>query len=185
MSNVISDVRFMTGDERISSTAEFDTSLASNLTLTQEELNNRFPPDAVPRKFFVAHVLLELILDKVLIRMNPGILEEYYDHFEQVPPDDVHVATEKISGNDLPNYDSFIDKFRKNRYLESYVSWNHIIYVLKRILRRVNIQNDSFTEENEFHRLMCDFEDKLSDEYHDIFRQIEETPMRFDLGSRN
>lgn len=139
-------------------------------------LSNKFTTEGrgieVPRKFFVAHVLLELIMDKVLIREHPGILDEYYAHFDNADPLEIKASTEFLVGHELPNYESFLRKFRENEYLFNYTEWNHILFVLKRILKRVNIAEEAFITSPHFLAILEDFEQRLTIEYHRVFGDI-------------
>ncbi len=128
--------------------------------------------ETIPRKFFVSHVLLELILDKVLIREHPGILDEYYNHFDNADNKVIRLATESVTGHSLPNYENFLRKFRENEYLFHYTEWNHILFVLKRILRRVNIEDDRFTNSPDLVHVLEEFEQRLALAYHGVFGEI-------------
>ena len=126
----------------------------------------------IHRKYFIAHVLLELLLDKVIIQDHPGILEDYYDHYGEIQLNDVRMATEKIATHPLPKYEEFLDKFRKNRFLFKYKAYDHIIYVLSRIMLRVGIENQAWIEDYSFVKLMGEYEDRLSGNYEGVFEEI-------------
>ncbi|MEM7040617.1 MAG: hypothetical protein AAF570_26880, partial [Bacteroidota bacterium] len=124
-------------------------------------------------KYFIAHILLELLLDKVLIAHNPDLLAEYYAHFEVAAPFDVtRAGTETVVKHDLPNYESFLQKFLDNKYLYHYEELDHIAYILKRLLRRVGIQQSAFLDAEPFDRLMQDYEARLSTRYEIFFEEI-------------
>ena len=131
-----------------------------------------FPKTEIPRKFFIAHVLLELLMDKVIIQDNPGILELYYDHYQSTNGIRVKNITEKISGRKLPHYERFMEKFTRQQYLQEYRRWDHIAFVLRRVLQRVNIHEHDFTFTAPFVQLMQTYENRLSSLYPDIFQEI-------------
>lgn len=135
----------------------------------QEELSAH----VVPRKYFVAHILLELILDKVLIRRDPNILPEYYHHFESLAPwVQVRIATETVSGHLLPNYETFLQKFVENKYLYHYTENDHLIYILRRLLRRVGIEENHFLDDPKFPKLMDAYEEQVAGFHHHFFDEI-------------
>lgn len=163
--------------DRIFHSSEFFT--AETQFLSRSFADNFMDGD-VPRKYFIAHVLLELMLDKVLIDNNPGLLEEYYHQFDE--PDDfgeIHAATELISGRDLPNYDHFLQKFSENRYLYHYRRWDHIVYVLSRIMRRVNIEAREFLVDERFQHIMEQYEERLGSLYPAFFTEIHDKSEEF------
>jgi hypothetical protein len=136
-------------------------------------LAQRFAEQDVPRKYFVAHILLELLLDKVLIERDPELLPAYYKHFEGAMPFSiVRHGTEVVSGHDLPNYEAFLMKFSENRYLYHYVEYDHLIYILRRLLRRVGIEQTAFLEDQRFTVLMHDFEQRIATYYETFFTEI-------------
>jgi acyl carrier protein phosphodiesterase len=138
-----------------------------------QRLEQTFPDREIHRKFFIAHILLELQLDQVLVRRYQTIVQEFYAHFEEIRPF-VHArrVTEVISGHALPHYESFLEKFLQNRYLTHYREHDHIIYVLGRLLRRVNIEDTRFLGDPLFERLMDDYHARLDGIYRSFFEEI-------------
>lgn len=136
-------------------------------------LSAQFADGEVPRKYFIAHVLLELVLDKVLIEQFPNLLDQYYRHFEAAAPFlGVQADTGQICRRPLPNYDHFLQKFLENRYLYQYSRWDHIAYVLGRILRRVTIEERAFIEDPRFLAVVMDLESDLRGNYQGFFDEI-------------
>jgi len=138
-----------------------------------QEIKTRLPHLTVPRKYFIAHILLELILDKVLIKDFPGLLDEYYQHYRNTAPfEDITRSTELVAQKRLPNYEQFLMKFQQNRYLFQYREWSHIAFVLKKILIRVGIRERDFLEEKAFFDLMADYQNHLHGQYPGLFKLL-------------
>ncbi len=135
------------------------------------ELKERFITASNQRKFFIAHVLLELVLDKVLIENNPGIIAEYYQHYSKVFPfQEVKQATSKVTSHPLPNYEHFLEKFLHNRYLTHYTEWDHIVFVLGRILRRAGVIHPDFLESKPFLHFLDAVQKEVEKSYLDPFK---------------
>ncbi len=118
----------------------------------------------------MAHVLLELMLDKVLIQEAPTLLDEYYAHYQRnVPFTGVSAATEKVAGNPLPHYSDFLQNFLDKRYLANYLQWEHLQYILSRILRRVGVEHIEYIDSPSFVKLMQTYEVRLSQRYQAMF----------------
>jgi|GEM_PF-1624168 len=134
-----------------------------------------FPDLDIQRKFFVGHILLELMIDKVLIDQHPGILESYYGHFEALQPfRELKKASELALGHELPNYEAYMTKFLRRQYLYDYANFNHLAWILRRILRRVNIRNSQYLQTETFMQLMQDYEQELipiKEQFFDEIRQ--------------
>lgn len=138
-----------------------------------ELLKERFPNTDVPRKFFIGHILLELILDKVLIDLHPGLLDSYYGHFQALQPFRViRTSTELAVGAKLPNYETYLTKFLRKKFLYHYAGYDHIAFVLRRILRRVRIAETRFLDSDTFNQLMQDYEQELIPVHEQFFAEI-------------
>ncbi|MEM9984193.1 MAG: hypothetical protein AAF804_03790 [Bacteroidota bacterium] len=122
-------------------------------------------PDQVPRSFFVAHVLFELVLDKVLIQADPSLLGDYYHHLDSCDLDRLVELTEWVTGASLPGYQAFIRRFITKKYLYQYTDWDHVVYVLRRILERVTITEYAFLYQDSFLQLLRSYEKGLADRY--------------------
>ena len=142
------------------------------------ELSEELPDEAIPRKFFLAHILVELILDRVIMRDHPNIIMDYYHHFDTTPMRQVKETTEFVAGHTLPNYEHFLNKFKENRYLLHYLEWDHIIFVVKLILRRVGITNHEFTENPAFYALLGGYESGLMHRYPALFEEMHDKANR-------
>lgn len=137
------------------------------------ELAERFPQYDIQRKFFIGHILLELLLDKILIDSHPDLLNEFYAHFSR--PEEyllMQNATAEVSGHDLPKYTSFLKKFYDHKYLRQYQRYEHIVFVLNQILRRVRITNRDYLDDREFIAYMKDYEAGLKERYMVFFQEI-------------
>lgn len=138
-----------------------------------QELLRTFPETPPRRRFFIAHVLLELILDKVLIDNNPKLLDRFYADFDSLAPFEGLVrVTERALGLPLENYDHFLEKFLLNRYLYRYTDWEHIRYVLGRIMRRVRVTSGTWISSPRFLQLMQDCQARLDTRHQAFFDEI-------------
>ena len=108
-------------------------------TLLSGMLKEVIHPVEIKRTFFIAHILFELIIDKILVQKYPELLTEYYEHMENPLIEEIDAFTGWLLKQDLPGYGTFFDRFVKRRYLEDYTEWKNIIYVLKRVMGRVNL----------------------------------------------
>lgn len=145
---------------------------ARETALISAAMHEKMEDANIPRKFFLAHILVELILDRVIMRDHPNIVMNYYHHFDTTSMKSVKETTEFVVGHDLPNYEHFLNKFKENRYLLHYLEWDHIIFVVKLILRRVGIENHQFTENPAFFDLLSTYEAGLMSRYPALFVEM-------------
>lgn len=132
-----------------------------------------FPDLEIQRKFFIGHILLELMIDKVLINLHPGILESYYGHFESLLPfRDIKRSLEIAVGHELPNYEAYLKRFLRRKFLYHYADPQHIAWILRRILRRVRIRDTEYVQSPAFFQLMDDYEKRLVPIHEEFFTEI-------------
>jgi len=92
------------------------------------------------RQHFLAHFLLELAIDMVIINREEGILNHFYAEFDKVEKQPFinffnYTDTEKINGFYL-----FVDKFRAKRYLYNFVSADAVVFVIQKIQERIGLK---------------------------------------------
>jgi hypothetical protein len=125
-------------------------------------LKSELPDHQIHRGFFVAHVLLELLLDKILINKFSYLLPTFYNHFEQHEIMEIVSLTEWITGTRIPAYDGFLKKFISNRYLSHYTDYEYVIYVLKRLLYKVGIRSHTYLTDPAFEDAIRTYEKGLA-----------------------
>jgi hypothetical protein len=150
--------------DRVFHTSAF---FAQETRIISDLFKQYLPQGAVPRSFFVAHVMFELVLDKVLIQADPSLLPAYYQHLESCRLDRMVQLTEWITSTPMPGYDLFLKKFIGKKYLYQYTDWNHVIYVLRRLLARVGVDMHEFLDTPEFWKLAQIYEDGLAQRHHE------------------
>ncbi len=134
-----------------------------------QNLREAFPQSDIQRSFFVAHILLELSLDRLLIQEDEMLLHKFYNHFENCKAAQIRKLTSWLADDAyLPSYDAFIHKFTQDKHLLRYKDWGYIIYVLKRILRRVGIFEYAYLDSPHFLVFLQAYENDLGTRYQHI-----------------
>ncbi|MFK7970650.1 MAG: hypothetical protein AB8F95_09790 [Bacteroidia bacterium] len=102
-------------------------------------LRETFPQYDVARSFFVGHVLFELCIDRILMKLHPGLVDRFYEHFRHYNLEALTGLTASLAGQPLPGYRDFLKRFLEHPYLPRYKDPEYIVRVLKRILMMVGI----------------------------------------------
>ena len=94
-----------------------------HLTNIQEEWKAYEFENLHKYKFFLAHVLLEMMLDRILIQTNPRVCERFYKHLANINKKEYIAYSTEMQ---IPNAISskiFLDYqvFLKNQYLQKYL----------------------------------------------------------------
>lgn len=98
------------------------------------------------RRFFVAHVLVELVLDAVLLRRDPAIADDFYAAFAAADYSSVTRWTEAAVGQSLPSLPAVLTRFAASRYLCQYGEDEGVATGLSRLCARA--RQDTFEGAN-------------------------------------
>ncbi len=103
------------------------------------------------RRFFVAHVLTELVLDAALLRADPALADRFYDAFAVAGFDAAALWTEKATAKPLPHLPYVLKRFAETQYLRHYADDDGVATGLSNLCRRAG--QDTFEGKN-FARLV-------------------------------
>jgi len=125
----------------------------------------RFSEGTIKRSYFLAHILFELMLDRVMMVDDPSLLSRYYGHWENVSNTEIVHLTEWMAGKHLPGYASFLKKFVRKKYLYHYQEIELFTGVIRRIMERVRITETDFLYTPAFQDLLVTYEQGLRSRY--------------------
>ena len=103
--------------DRVFHTSPF---FAKETEILSQLFKERFAEGTIHRSYFLAHILFELMLDRVMMQDDPSLLSSYYGHWDKVPIPEVIRLTEWVTGKKLPVYEKFLKKFVHKKYLYHY-----------------------------------------------------------------
>jgi len=91
------------------------------------------------KKHFVAHVLLELLIDRVIIKHDEKVLFDFYNCLDRIEKEKIsHFFNENEPGV-IDGFFDFYVKFRERRFLYKYSENETIIFILNKVLERVGL----------------------------------------------
>ncbi len=105
-----------------------------NRSLKQVPFSN-----AVQRKWFIAHILTELLIDRQIVNLHPGIVDGFYHSLSEVKMEELLPFLNHYGMSDTANFTKFFNHFREVRYIYYYADNNKFLYSLNRIMMRVGI----------------------------------------------
>lgn len=91
------------------------------------------------RTNFLAHLLVELLLDAELISREPRRLERYYAAIPRADAAQVASWIEQMSGNSVGDLASFIPRFVSVRFLADYAADDSLCYRVNQVLNRIGL----------------------------------------------
>jgi hypothetical protein len=123
--------------------------------------------------YFMAHIALELLLDRMLLKAEPGLCENFYRHLKETDSN-VISAYFNYSGysNRHADFLDFLDLFNKNMYIQHYVKTDSLAFALSRIYRRATGADIS-----EDKAVLCNFieeaEEQVMRDYQAVFEELQ------------
>ncbi|HLA86035.1 MAG TPA: hypothetical protein VJL29_14680 [Thermoguttaceae bacterium] len=96
--------------------------------------------DAGPRPRFLAHLLVEVLLDAALIAERPERLEAYYRALAVVDADAVQTALNQMAPRPSRHLAEMIRAVARERFLWDYLEDGTLMVRLNQVLRRVGLE---------------------------------------------
>jgi hypothetical protein len=88
---------------------------------------------------FLGHIVLEMLLDAVLMTRHPQGLAAYYRALDEVDPQVVQEAVNRVVRVPTTRLAVFVGLFRHERFLEDYPFPERLLRRLNQVLRRVKL----------------------------------------------
>jgi len=92
-----------------------------------------------PRKWFLNHLLCEILLDRIIIDQYPNIVEQFYKDLKSVNTEQVALYLKKTGVNNPQNFNEGLDRFVSAQFIFDYINNEKIILALSRVYRRLGI----------------------------------------------
>ncbi len=89
------------------------------------------------RPSFLGHLLTEVLLDAALIAERPEAMHRYYALLDDVVPEQIEVAVNRMAPRSTSNLASLIHGFRQARILSDYAEDGRLMVRLNQIMKRV------------------------------------------------
>ncbi len=95
--------------------------------------------DGGHRTGFLGHITAELLIDRVLMETNPGLLDKYYNTLSDVDPQQVQSFVKAVAGKPADRLAELIAGFLRIRFLEDYIDPEKMLYRLNQVMGRVKL----------------------------------------------
>ena len=126
------------------------------------------------RLFFVNHIFVELVIDKMLVNDHPHLPEQLYADFEMA---ERGVFDEMLQALEISEPDRFYleyDRFMEVQYLRKYKEYSNIAYALGRICTKMGLKPFTEYQKSYLHAVaerIEEFESTRLDQLHEALQQ--------------
>jgi hypothetical protein len=141
-----------------------------------DELKSLFEKEklVVPgiRMFFLVHVFLEMMLDRIIIRNRPEVAFNFYEDIGKIDEAIIMDFIRADGTNAAERFPLFFQRFREHKYLLSYVQNDSLFFATNRILNRTG--QPAFPDEKfaEFSSVADQAEEALSRKTFPFFEEL-------------
>lgn len=91
------------------------------------------------KQHFLAHILLELVIDKVFIANDFTLVERFYTDLDQIDASELLFFMKNKNDDFINGFLEFFRRFRTRRYLYGYTSVDAVIFLLNKVLERISL----------------------------------------------
>lgn len=110
------------------------------------------------RKWFIAHICFELMLDRSMVNTFPEMTNQFYEELNCVNDSELRGFLEMNKGIEIDTYINRINHFRKIQYIRYYTDNNKFIYSLNRIMNRVGLPELGQSDAKELENILTELE---------------------------
>lgn len=107
--------------------------------ITNERLKSISFTGTVNRKWFIAHILTELLIDRCFVRQFPHLVDAFYESLNAISDEELAGFLKYYGVEDTTDFFTFFNHFRSVRYIYYYTDNNKFLYSLGRIMMRVGL----------------------------------------------
>lgn len=124
--------------------------------------------------YFHAHILFELMIDRLVMNHNNEVPVRFYNQLEMVKGETISKFFRYNNlGNQELDFMHFFSRFISSRYLISYSSNENLAYALGRINSRVGLSPFTGKDLNKLMALIPEVEQHLSGKFLSIFSELQ------------
>ena len=123
--------------------------------------------------YFYAHILLEMMLDRLLLKKNREIGTKFYEQLREIKKETISGFL-RYNGVDIPakEFFNYLSGFVNARYLFEYIDNDKLLYALGRINYRAGLYHFTSADFEKLKGKVGDIESLLHEDYLEIFSEI-------------
>lgn len=142
----------------------------SGFTNGMKIAGEQFKRSAEPyeRLFFLNHIFVELVIDKMLLNRYPDLADRLYADFRQAGSE---VFVEFLDELRVDDHDRFLagyERFMEVQYLRKYKEYSNIAYALGRICTKMGLQPFTEYQKSYLHEVAKKIEEFESDQLDEL-----------------
>lgn len=117
--------------------------------------------DSFQRRWFLAHILFEMMIDRLLVKHINGLCKNYYHSLDKI---EAIVLGEFLQLNQAKNPNELLrnfNHFRNAKYIFQYIDNNTLVYSLSRVLQYVGVSVMSIEDKLVLRQCIIELEESI------------------------
>lgn len=124
--------------------------------------------------FFLAHIMYELILDRIIYKRDNGIIcNDFYTKLEEI--EKMHIKR-FFNTTDMLEYSKdfflFFRKFREDKWVNQYIDNENMVYALNMVYNRIKPIKFSKKDKIRLYEIIDQSEEEISKDFDAIFESV-------------
>jgi hypothetical protein len=103
--------------------------------IINHELQQFEPLAHINRKWFLAHILMEMMIDRLLVKFFPTVCHSFYHDLNQIDTKILHQFVLRFSNKSIEPFIKQFDHFCEVRYLFGYAVDDSFVYSVARVFK--------------------------------------------------
>jgi hypothetical protein len=116
---------------------------------------------------FLSHLLLEICIDRVIVRNFPAVVADFYADMSAIPQQTINDFFSQIEVPIPEGFFVFYERFTRDKFLYNYDDIEKIIFMYNRILTRINMTIIDPEEYDKLGNVILSIDDILFAELYD------------------
>lgn len=129
--------------------------------LINQKINASNFGNEVNRKFFLAHILFEMLLDRIIVKHQIEVSENFYSSLNKIDCNTLKAFVMRYSNAEADGFINSFNQFRKVQYLFRYVNDTEFVYSISRVMRNVTKVELDWSNKFILLRLINEIENEL------------------------
>lgn len=128
----------------------------------------------VPRRWFIGHILFELLLDRILVRHQPQVCIDFYNDLNALNREDLKEFIGLHAHKDQERFLKFFEHFCKAAYIRNYPDNNLFAFSLSRIILKAGLPALSLTDKIVLQECVWELEETRFKESQGVLFELKE-----------
>ena len=138
------------------------------IELAKHMMDNAEFKDGIKRRFFLEHIMAELMIDRILVKKNSHFLHSFYDTLNNIYTKLLLKFLHNYKIESVDKFEEHFNHFRKVKYIYYYTDNIKFVYSLNRVMLKAGLNAISESNQYALIEVIENYERKILKNYGNI-----------------